>query len=964
MSTFVLAVIVGIPVLFAVATAIRRPEVRRLATRAAGRRPTETVLVALGILLGTAIITGSLVVGDSLRSSLQAGAFTQLGPVDETVTAPGADSPARLRRALAGVEDHPEVEGLAIGLRSRGTVGVRMGSDQAAVHPDVQLLQVPFDAARELTDRPETTGLDGAPTPPPGQVAMATDLAKALDATTGDRVTVFAHGREQTFEVGRILPRVGLAGFSTDPGAGSHNLFLPPGALDDLVAAGPDGGVPAQPLATAFVSNEGDVLAGADHSDRVTALLEDRVADLPQAEVTPVKQQRLDTADQVASRLSEIFLGLGTFAVLAGVLLLVNVFVMLAAERRSELGTLRAVGMQRPQLVRSLLLEGTVYGVPAAALGSLAGLGVGAAIIQVARGISGGPAGFALDLTFAAEPRSLVTGLLVGLLISLLTIAITSVRISRLNIIRAIRELPEPSRSRRPGARLVLATVTTLVGTAATITGAADGNGVGLLLGPAIGALGLGVLAGQGAARHRMVPALGLAVTAWGLAAPSLVPAAFRDADVGVFVVQGLVVTGAAVVVLARHQSVVGRLARALVGGGSSVTARLGLAYPLARPFRTTMTMAMYALVVFTLVLVSVVAQVFGGQAEAFADAEGGGYDLLATSTATDPLPAEAVRSVEGVTAVAPLRHAGFDIAFRAPDHDEFRRWFASGYDQDFLHADPPALDRWVPDIGDEQAVWQQVLDDPSTMIVGSRFLQEGGSPQSVQLGDVVEVRDAITGQRGRRQVVGVMEGGLARSGAFMSAASLDRLAGRTRPANRLYVAVDRTTDAQQVADRLEQDHLRHGVQAETFDTLVARRQQQNHQFLRILQGYLLLGLVVGTAGLGVVMIRAVRDRRQQIGVLRSVGLQTTTVRRAFMLEAAFTTLQGILVGGLLGGVTAYQLVTKAGVFGDLDVAFQVPWAEVTALLATTLVASIAAASWPAHRASRIRPAVAVRTAE
>lgn len=111
-------------------------------------------------------------------------------------------------------------------------------------------------------------------------------------------------------------------------------------------------------------------------------------------------------------------------------------------------------------------------------------------------------------------------------------------------------------------------------------------------------------------------------------------------------------------------------------------------------------------------------------------------------------------------------------------------------------------------------------------------------------------------------------------------------------------------------------------------------------------------------------MVRAVRERRQLIGVLRSIGLQPETVGRSFMLEAGFIALQGIVIGTLLSGATAYQLVTNAAAFGGLEVRFVIPWIEIAVLLGLTLIASIAAAGWPARRASAIRPAEALRTVE
>src|SRR5438105_3405107 len=80
-----------------------KPVLRRLAIRNAIRRPREAVLIVLGSLLGTAIITGSFIVGDTLTSSIRSGAYTHLGPVDELVLATGVTGLADLDRSLAAL---------------------------------------------------------------------------------------------------------------------------------------------------------------------------------------------------------------------------------------------------------------------------------------------------------------------------------------------------------------------------------------------------------------------------------------------------------------------------------------------------------------------------------------------------------------------------------------------------------------------------------------------------------------------------------------------------------------------------------------------------------------------------------------------------------------------------------------------------------------------------------------------
>jgi putative ABC transport system permease protein len=143
-----------------------------------------------------------------------------------------------------------------------------------------------------------------------------------------------------------------------------------------------------------------------------------------------------------------LFLFIGSFAIIAGVLLLVNVFVMLAEERKGELGMLRAVGMRRGRLVRGFVVEGAVYSLVAAAVGLAAGLGVGRAVVAVTARIFAGfsPEEGGIDLVFTATPTSLVNGFAAGFLIGFVTVALTSIRISRVNIIAAIRDLPPCAR--------------------------------------------------------------------------------------------------------------------------------------------------------------------------------------------------------------------------------------------------------------------------------------------------------------------------------------------------------------------------------------------------------------------------------------------------------------------------------------------------------------------------------------
>jgi len=130
------------------------------------------------------------------------------------------------------------------------------------------------------------------------------------------------------------------------------------------------------------------------------------------------------------------------------------------------------------------------------------------------------------------------------------------------------------------------------------------------------------------------------------------------------------------------------------------------------------------------------------------------------------------------------------------------------------------------------------------------------------------------------------------------------------------------------------------------------------------MQGYLALGLLVGITGLGVLMVRAVRERRRTIGVLRALGVRATTVRRSFLAESTFIAVEGVVIGTVLGVVTTWVLYTNSPAFGTLSGPFPVAWPAIAVTVGATLVASLLVTAAPARRAARIRPAVAVRVAD
>ena len=192
------------------------------------------------------------------------------------------------------------------------------------------------------------------------------------------------------------------------------------------------------------VSITGGVRDTLDLNDAVADRVEDFIEAHPesQAQILFTKKDAVLLAEIIGSIFVTFFLIFGLFAIASGILLIFLIFVMLAAERRSEMGMARAVGMQRLHLTESFLAEGMAYNVGSAAVGALLGLAVSFLLVLVLGRIFREALGF--GITFHFNWQGFLIAYSLGVVLTFATVAFSSFRIANLNIVRAIRDLPEP----------------------------------------------------------------------------------------------------------------------------------------------------------------------------------------------------------------------------------------------------------------------------------------------------------------------------------------------------------------------------------------------------------------------------------------------------------------------------------------------------------------------------------------
>jgi putative ABC transport system permease protein len=927
---------------------LSRPILRRLAVRNAVRRPREAALVVLGSLLGAAIITGSAVVGDTMDASIRQAARQHLGPIDELVVARNAAEWRSIQGRLR-VLPTSSVDGVVpLASFDTATTAGRGGALRTA--PNAHVVGFDFDAAQAFGGARAATGVSGA-TPAPGHAAITTDLARALDVGPGAQIDVYAYGRPSTLTVDRVLPRIGLAGFSLTGQQEARNVLVSPSVFAAMVQRRPSGAAP--PSWYVAVSNRGGVESGARLSTEVTQSIGYATAGIA-PQITDIKQQFLDAADETGKTFTQMFTAMGSFGIFAGLLLLINLFVMLAAERKSELGMARAVGMRRSQLVGAFATEGFIYALLATLLGTAVGVGLGRVLVGFSQSAFSSEHN-RFDLYFTVKSGSLAQSFVIGFVVAVVTIVAMSIRVSRLNIIRAIRDIAEPPPRRRKR-WLYLGVAAAALGGLWTVSAMASKEPFGLLLGPTLFFIGLAPGLTRIAPARTAASLLAAATVIWGALVFALFPKSAEGASIMMYVAQGIVMTAGGVAFVTLQQD---RLGSALHRFGGRVLAlRLGLAYPLARRGRTALTVSMYALVVFILTFITSISFMIDKQVSAATADVSGGAKVFVRSSSANPISTAALTRTPGVAMVAPLSQA--EASFALDNSPEEHFWPMTAFDDSLVQIGPPTLSDRGSYKTDLEA-WSSVLSDPSLIVADSMFLQKGGPPNfSVKVGDRLTIINPLTGVSHGVTVAAIATGdGLIMNGMLYGWRGAHRLFGDRLVPSRSYVSLVPGTDAEAFAAHLQSQFITNGTEAFSIAALMNEAFSMTNQIFQLFEGYLAMGLLVGIAGIAVVMIRAVRERRRPIGTLRALGFPAQSVGRSFAIEAAYVALQGTLIGALLALLTLYTIIARSDAMGD--VTFAVPYMQLTVLLAGTVLASLAATIAPAMSATRIRPAVALR---
>ena len=923
--------------------AIRRPLLGKLAVREAVRRRGQTALVVAGLMVGTATITAALVAGDSVAdSAVDAFAYRNWGHVDITVTSSNRFFPEQVADAIAA---DPGVgraaDGVAGGIELVGSaadIDRRQGTSRVVL--------VGFDPARQrefgfyqLTNGSVTTGATFAP----GEVLISRVLADKIDAQEGDRLrfTVDAVPGTQATELR-------VRGIARQEGPGAYTLGAAVFAPLDTVRriAGVEG------INIVRVSAPGGIRDSLPAARSTLKAVEAAVASIQSPaslDVNDAKRSEVKNAEGFTTFIRAMLVGMSTLVVAVGAALVVNIIGMLAEERRSRLGVLRALGLKRRRLVGLSIIEGAIYSVAGGLVGTAVGVAAGRLVASRFARAFAEFAGedFDFQFFFSLKPETVITGFGIGSVLTLLVVAIASWRTSRMTITAAIRNLPEPPRGARKRwvtvVRAVVLSLLTLMG----LAGIAGGEPFPRMMG------GLAViLVASSVMRGRLSPRahatlFGLALAGWSFGQiAGQDPNADAGEFFGVFVfamlssVFGLTILSSGNLHIA--ETVVGVLGRAFAG--LRAVLRPPLAYLSRRPVRTGLTTGVFAVIIGMLAMFAVFYVIFRPDYARF----GNGYDVRVLSLGTPKieLPASVGPNTKR-SVLLPTRGYIGSVSSTGDEFSNTERTFMPLFEVPLTVADDPPvrLEQRDDAYDTDRAAWAAVAEDPTKVVTNF------GTPgEKITL----EGRDGPV----TFSIVGLQPFGLL-DGVFGTARTYLPF-GDTPVGATMLVDLRSDGDARRVARTIEAELFASGVDADSVEALLDQADRANRAFFSTIDVLMRMGLIIGILSLGIVALRVVTERRHVIGVLRAVGYKRRQVMAGLMTESAVTASIGVFVGMVVGIVMGYLFYRQQ----DSQPGFGIDWASLGGILGIVYIAVLLVTLGPAWRASQLPPAEAVRYSE
>ena len=974
------------------------------------RQPTNTFLVILGSLMGTALITGSFAMTDSFNKFIYAQIEGEYGEIDEVLyKAEGSARQGGTYFSLGEVSHWLEVlrrenlvDGILPVIRIEAQVkSLKENSQKAGLlqnYLKVSATGVDWSAIPSF-------GLSSVAVPEPEEtegvagVYISKDLASMLKVEPGDTLSFSTNILQQlafwtripTVRIAGILPEDSFLNYKgMGHGGVNGSVVMPESQLRRLINLSGEYETNA-----IWISNRGDFVTGVRRIEAVAASF--IAVDLPPAfKLDTTKKELVEVADE--GNFGLIFLGLSAFAILAGILLISNTFKMLSEERQVELATMRALGYKRSRVTLVMVFEGFFYSVLSAVIGVVVGMLITSFILGQFAGFIHNVASvlpFELPIPMTQEnitfgfyikPISIFYSFILGISIPLVVIFYTSFRNAKMNIVDSIRGLPpawdQTSRKRFQVLWVVMAVVCVLV--------SAQGWRIRNELVFSIGIFGasfflplcLPVKDKRWPVTLACFWVIGLSM----LYRPSY--ALHELPNPWVILVKGVAILFSCLLLVIFNLKVFESLLKSVFSHSrlSKGVTKIAIAFPSKNRTRTGLTISMYTLVVFIVTLISIIPYSEEKVIRKSRDSFFIGNDLLifrspfgGNTGQSAPSLTEILATRPELSSVSVLRSVRVQkvVTEEASSSLTFSLY---AFNKGFSVSDAvswtviPSLKDEIVSPGDLIAY---LIAHPGTGVQsGFGYFEPGeeaslvGSTGSISRGGFADMQQMMTARKTAAstdqfpiRVIGTlnenpisMVQGVLSYEKHVPDSFLKGAQTTTFASVKGATAGEKSAAVKSLSDEL----LSSGYLPLYADDIIKVISAMIEGIIGILRSFLYFGMVVGIAGIAILMFRALYERKRIIGMLKAIGYTKTHIFQSFFIETSFIVLIGIVLGVVAGILTSQQFLSVLN-FAELEIPLSIPWGLLFTVCGVFYAVSLAVTFFPSYMAARIPPAEALR---
>lgn len=876
----------------------------------------ESFLMILGSMVGTAFIIGSLGMNDSFKNYIYKSVDIFFGEIDEVINSKVGIDYNNIDPFIKELKEKDLIDGVIpiyfklYPVTKKGNIqGLKISelAQASIVGMDYELIKsfgeekinIPLEFFK-LKDN---------------EAIITKRLAERLKISEGDYIEIITGASPinilfpKRFKVIKIINSKGVLnyrGLDANNGIGTVFITLKAGQKISKIAN--------NKYYQILISNKGNFITG----NKLTNTIKDLYTKYNiEGEFVPVKNNQIKAVDR--GGVSYIFLALSLFAIVSGGVLIINMYSMLVAERKKELGVLRAIGFKKKDIRNIIFYESIFYTIFSIPFGIFTGLLISRFTFSKVTALFKSLSSFEniigeipLIDSYYISPNSIIIGIAVGILLPLTITFWYSYSIGKLNIVNAIKDLEEEKKKNKfekykyaiENAFAVIVFI------------------IAILL--------------------KIDSLIILGIKSFLILIFAIMITTFNLKYIEIFLLNIIKLKGKFVPIL-----------------------KIAFSYPMRNRKRTGAIITLYGMVIFIIVILTILPYIQQEQLKSSRDTLFAGFDGVVVEMPTNLFPVkideEEFRNVNGINSVGEF----YFLKAKNKEKEDYALVFGS---KEFFTQNKLKIKESVKEFKNlsDKEIWLKVYNNPEYAIIPER-LTDPKYGYNFKLGETYTayIPKQSFGPNQNETITGTITFKIV---AITSKISESLAMGPVMSINNKNIEKYKKDAIHgfffSMGPKYKTDvekYLKSKNQFYIFvDDLLDLGLKASQGMVSIFNSFLYFGLMVGIIGIAITMMKSVNERRRVVGMLKAIGFTKNMVFLSFFIEATIIIILGIIIGVSSGTFTSYLIFTK--LFADSGAVFKIPYGSLSLMSLTFYLISVIFIYLPSKAASKLSPNEAMRS--